>query len=161
MESINVVKAYFRALDAADIQEVDSYLDDNYQLIDFTPQSMDKIAMLAMIAQLKVAMPNLTHSLSNIRVENDVVKVTVQRSGTHTANLDLSQMGLEIVPSTRKFIIFPNSNYEFTIKNQKILIERDVSPVSPSRRISGMLKALGIESAYHTVSRSDGRFMRG
>ncbi len=157
MESIEIVKAYFHALDAADINEVEPYLDENYQLIDFTPQPMDKIAMIAMILLLRAALPNLKHSISNIYVEDDVVKVTVQRSGTHSANLDLRKMGIGIVPRTRKFIIFPNGNYEFTIKKEKITIERDVSPVSPSRRMSGMLKALGVDPSYHDLNRNEGR----
>jgi hypothetical protein len=48
---------------------------------------------------------------------------------------------------SQKFIIFPNGNYEFTVKSGKITIERDVSPVSPNRRMSGMLKALGVNAA--------------
>ncbi len=144
MDSIQIIKAYFQALDSADIHQVDQYLDDNYQLIDFAPQPMDKTEMLGLISLLKAALPNLKHSLSNIRVENNVVKLTVQRSGTNSANLDLRKMGIGIVPRSQKFIIFPNGNYEFTIRNEKIVIERDVSPVSPNRRMSGMLKAFGV-----------------
>ncbi len=144
MDSIAIVKAYFQALDSADIHQADQYLDEDYQLIDFTPQPMDKTAMLGLISLLKAALPNLKHSLSNIRVENNLVKLTVQRSGNNSANLDLRKMGIGIVPRSKKFIIFPNGNYEFTIKNEKIIIERDVSPVSPNRRMSGMLKALGV-----------------
>jgi hypothetical protein len=144
MDNIEIVKAYFKALDSADIHQVDQYLAENYQLVDFTPKPMDKAAMLSMISVLKAALPNLKHSLSNIRVEENVVKLTVQRSGTNSANLDLRKMGIGIIPRSQKFIIFPNGNYEFTIKNEKIMIERDVSPLSPNRRMSGMLKAFGV-----------------
>jgi predicted ester cyclase len=144
MDSIEIVKAYFAVLDSADMEKVDQYLSENYQLLDFAPQPMDKEAMLELIRQFKTAIPNLQHSLSNIRVEGSVVKLTVQRSGTNTGQLDLRNMGIGIIPRSRKFIIFPNGNYEFTIKNEKISIERDVSPKSPNRRMSGMLRALGV-----------------
>jgi hypothetical protein len=147
MENIEIVKAYFDALDSANLSQVDQYLADDYQLVDFTPKPMDKNAMLDMIRLFKTALPNLKHSLSNIRVENNVVKLTVQWSGTNIGHLDLRGMGIGIVPKTQKFIIFPNGNYEFTVKSGKIAIERDVSPVSPNRRMSGMLKAFGINVA--------------
>jgi predicted ester cyclase len=147
MDNIEIVKAYFAALDSADMSQVEQYLAEDYQLVDFTSKPMGMDAMLGMMRQLKAALPNLQHSLSNIRVENNVVKLTVQRSGTNSSNLDLREMGIGIVPRTRKFIIFPNANCEFSIVGGKITKEQDVSPVSPNRRMSGMLKALGINVA--------------
>lgn len=147
MDSIETVKTYFAALDSSNLDQVDQYLADDYQLVDFASRPMDKNAMLAMVRMLKVALPDLKHSLSNIRVEENVVKLTVQLSGTNTGLLDLREMGIGIVPRTQKFVIFPNGNYEFTLRNGKISTERDVSPVSPNRRMSGMLKALGVNIA--------------
>jgi hypothetical protein len=147
MDNIEIVKAYFAALDSTNMDDVDQYLAEEYQLLDFTPQPMDKEAMLNMIRLFKSALPNLNHSLSNIRVEENLVKLTVQRSGTNTGQLDLRGMGMGVVPQTQKFIIFPNANYEFTIKGGKITKERDVSPVSPNRRLPGFLKAMGVNAA--------------
>jgi hypothetical protein len=147
MDSIAIVKAFYAALDASDFDQVQGYLADNYQLVDFIPQAMDKEAMLAMIALFKAALPNLRHSLSNIRVEESVVKLTVQLSGTNSGHLDLRSMGMGVVPRSQKFIIFNNGDYEFTVRGEKITIQRDVSPVSPNRRMSGMLKSLGVNVA--------------
>jgi predicted ester cyclase len=129
------------------MSQVDQYLSENYQLVDFTQQPMDKEAMLEMMRLFKSALPNLKHSLSNIRVEGNVVKITVQLSGTNSANLDLRTMGIGVIPRSQKFIIFPNGSYEFTVVNEKITVQRDVSPISPNRRMSGMLKALGVNVA--------------
>jgi predicted ester cyclase len=147
MDSIDIVKAYFAALDSADMSQVDLYLSENYQLVDFTQQPMNKEEMLTMIGLFKSAFPNLKHSLSNIRVESNTVKLTVQLSGRNAAHLDLRKMGIGVIPNSQKFIIFPNGDYEFTIRNEKITIERDVSPISPNRRMSGMLKAMGVSMA--------------
>lgn len=144
MDNVEIVKAYFAALDSQNMEKVDQYLSDQYQLVDFTPQPMDKAARLLMVRQLKEAMPNLSHSLSNISVEQNVVKATVQLSGTNSANLDFRKLGIGVIPRSHKFIIFPNGNYEFTVKDGKITQEKDISPVSPNRRMSGMLKALGV-----------------
>jgi hypothetical protein len=148
MDNIGVVKAYFDALDSSEMGKANEYLSENYQLIDFTAQPMNKDAMMDMVGHLKVAMPNLKHSLSNIRMEEQKVRLTVQLSGINSGHLDFRTMGIGVVPRSRKFVIFPNGDYEFTISNEKITIERDVSPVSPNRRISGMLKALGVNVAY-------------
>lgn len=147
MDSIETVKAYFQALDSSNMDEVEQYLAENYQLVDFTPRPMDKEAMLDLLHLLKAAMPDMKHSLSNIRVEENVVKLTVQRSGTNSGHFDLRKMGIGVVPKTQKFLIFPNANYEFTVKGGKITTERDVSPVSPNRRMSGILKAFGVNVA--------------
>lgn len=147
MDNIETVKAYFNALDSVNMEQVNQYLSEDYQLVDFTPKPMDKEAMLDLIRLLKAALPNLKHSLSNFRVEENLVKVTVQRSGTNSGHLDLRKMGVGVVQRTQKFIIFPNGEYEFTLKGGKITTERDVSPISPNRRMSGLLKAFGVNPA--------------
>lgn len=144
MEDMDVVKAYFAALDSPDPEQARQYLSEEYQLVDFTALPLDQAARFGLINHLKDAFPNLKHSLSNINAEGNVVKLGVQLSGTNSGNLDLRELGIGVVALTKKFIIFPNGNYEFTLKNGKITIERDVSPKSPNRRISGMLKALGV-----------------
>jgi predicted ester cyclase len=147
MDSVDIVKAYYLALDSADMAQVDQYLSDQFQLVDFSKQPMDRNAMLEMLKSFKAALPNLFHSLSNIREEGKVVKLTVQLSGTNSGNLDLRSMGIGIIPRSQKFIIFPNGNYEFTVENEKITLARDVSPQSPNRRMSGMLRAMGANIA--------------
>ncbi len=150
MDDIDIVKAYFEALDSTDMMRAEQYLAEQYQLLDFTPQPMDKAAMFSLKNHLKAAFPNLKHSLANIHVEGNMVKLTVQLSGTNTGHLDLRDMGIGVVALTKKFIIFPNANYEFTLYDGKITIERDVSPKSPNRRLSGMLKALDVKLSGHT-----------
>lgn len=147
MDSIELVKAYFSALDSSDMEKADQYLSENYRLVDFAPQPLDKDAMFGMMNLFKAALPNLTHSLSNIHVEGNVVKLTVQLSGTNSGHLDLRVLGLGIIPHSHKFAIFPNGNWEITVINNKITMERDVSPISPNRRMSGILRELGVNMA--------------
>lgn len=147
MDNIEIVKAYFAALDSEDMDQVDQYISEQYQFVDFTPQPMDRDARLGIIRLFKAGLPNLKHSLSNIRIEENLVKLSVQLSGTNSGHVDLRKMGLGVIPSSQRFIIFPNGNFEFTVRNGKITTERDVSPPSPNRRMSGMLKALGVNVA--------------
>ncbi|HZW04642.1 MAG TPA: nuclear transport factor 2 family protein [Anaerolineaceae bacterium] len=146
MDSMEIVRAFYTALDSKDMDQVDQYISESYQLVDFTPQPMDRNALLELLRQLKKGLPNLQHSLSNIRMDGKVVKVTVQISGTNSAHIDLRHMGIGVVPRSMKFIIFPNGNFEFTVQNEKITVQRDVSPISPNRRMPGMLKALGVNT---------------
>jgi hypothetical protein len=147
MDSTQIVQAYFAALDSTDMSQASQYLSEDYQLLDFARQPMNKAAMLDLLNQLKAALPNLKHSLSNLQAENNVVKLTVQLSGTHYNHLDLRSMGIGVVPRSQRFIIFPNEIYEFTVSHGKIVAERNISPASPNRRMSGMLKALGVNVA--------------
>jgi predicted ester cyclase len=143
MDRIDIVKAYFKALDSTDMDAAGQFLSEEYRLLDFVTEAMDKEAMLDLVRRLKTALPNLTHSLSNFQAERNMVKVTVQRSGTNLGHLDLRTLGIDVIARTQKFIIFPNTTSEFTVENGKILSERDVSPVSPNRRLPGLLKAFG------------------
>lgn len=147
MDNIEIVKAYYAALDSANMEKISEYISEDYQLVDFTPQPMDKRSVLNMIGHFKAALPNLNHSLSNMQVEGNTVRVTVQLSGTNSGNLDLREMGIGVVPRSQKFIIFPNGTFEFTIQQGKITTIKDVSPISPNRRMPGMLKALGVNTA--------------
>lgn len=147
MNKMTIVRAFFEALDSNDMSQVDQYLSEDFQVVDFAPQPMDRNALLELLTQLKKGLPNLRHSLSNLRVEGSVVKLTVQLSGTNSDRIDLRHMGIGVIPSSRKFIIFPNGNFEISIQDDKITLLRDVSPNSPSRRMSGMLRALGVNVA--------------
>ena len=148
MDNIDVVRAYFAALDSAEPQKAAAYLSDQYQLVDFLPRPMDQTAMLRFLQALRTGLPNLAHSLSNLQADNNTVKVTVQRSGTHSSDLDLQEWGAGFLPRTQKFIIFANATCEFVLQNGKIILERDVSPPSSNRRLPGMLKSLGMDQAY-------------
>jgi hypothetical protein len=147
MTSIEIVKAYYAALDSGDMDEAEKYLSEDFRLIDFLAQPMDKHAVFELLFRFKAALTNLSHSLSNIQGEGNVVKLNVQLSGTNSAHLDLRMMGIGVIPRTRRFIIFPSGNYEFIMKGGKIAEQRDISPVSPNRRMSGMLKALGVTAS--------------
>lgn len=146
MDITRMIKAYYTALDSADLKNVDQYLAENYRLLDFTPQPMDKKAMLAMQQFFRNAIPNLQHSLSNFITVKQTVKVTIQLSGIHSGDLDLRKIGGGVVPASKKFIIFNNELLELTFANGKIITERNVSPQSPNRRFSGMLKVMGVDS---------------
>jgi hypothetical protein len=129
------------------MSKVDQFLSKDYRLLDFAPQPMDKKAMLAMQQLFKNAIPNLQHSLSNFTVTKQTVKLTMQMSGIHSADLDLRKIGGGILPASRRFIIFNNEILELTCADGKIISERNISPQSPNRRLSGMLKVMGVDSA--------------
>lgn len=146
MNISSMIKAYYAALDSADFDRIDQFLSKNYRLLDFAPQPMDKNAMLALYQIFRNAIPNLQHSLSNFIEVKQTVKVTMQMSGIHSANLDLRKIGGGILPASRRFIIFNNEMLELTCEDGKIISERNISPHSPNRRLSGMLKVMGIDS---------------
>ena len=149
MDNIKLIKSYYAALDAGDIDQAGQYLAEQYLLLDFIQQSMDKSAMLDMWKNFRIAMPNLKHSLSNVRIEDNLVRATVQMSGTNNGKLDLRNMGFGLIPPTKKFLIFPNSYSEFSISKDKIITERDISPKSPNRRMAGRLKEFDIHIACY------------
>src|SRR5690554_933432 len=105
MNKLNIVRAFFEALDSENMSQVDQYISEDFQVVDFSPKPMDRDALLEILTQLKKGIPNLRHSLSNLNAEGNVVKLTVQLSGRNSDRIDLRHMGIGIIPSTRRFII--------------------------------------------------------
>ena len=93
---------------------------------------------------MSAAFPDWSFNASEFVEEGDTVRVTVQITGTHTGDLDLSPMGLPKVPATGKKIKNPVEHPVVTIKGGKITGVH-VGDVTPDGGVPGILKQLGVE----------------
>jgi hypothetical protein len=102
--NIEIVNALFAAFDAGDAPSFGALLTDDFKLIGISPQPLDKNGLLDMLGILHAALPNSKRSLSDFHTDGNIVKVTMQLSGLHPGPLDLSSMGLGVIPATGKAI---------------------------------------------------------
>lgn len=148
MQSIvDIVRFYYFALDRGDLVKAGLYLSDDFLSYGSRPGSLNKREALNVIHTLQTAMPDLKHALSNFSYEGSLVRITVQAGGRHVRPLDLSHLRLGIkegiVPGSGKMIIFLPENYEYTVEDGKITVERNVSPITIYGGVNGFLNAIG------------------
>jgi len=143
---MEIVRAFYIALDSGNLEKAGQLLSDDFKQFGIAPGWLGKQEALNMLGLLKAALPDLRHSLSNIRSEGGVVMLTAQAGGRHTGPLDLPNLGIGvgIIPASGRMLIFPPDHYEFTVANGKITSERNVTPITPNSGVDGFLKTVGI-----------------
>lgn len=145
--SIDVVRSYYIAVNQCNLEKAGQYLAEDFRRIGPTIQPMGKAETLQILQAMQTAMPDLKHALSSIDGQGPIVKVTVQAGGRHMQPLDLSSLGMGIsegvVPSSGRMIIFLPNDFEYTVVNGKITVERNVTPSTLFNGVNGFLQAIG------------------
>ena len=138
---VDIVKAYFGTFSLMTADKAALFLADDFQLVGLTAHPMDKQAWVGFMKALKNAIPDLKIKLSEIKTEENVVKLTYYGVGTHRGAMDLSALNLPAVPASNKTVTFPSGQWSITVVEGKITQETFVSPVSPETGMAGMIKA--------------------
>jgi ketosteroid isomerase-like protein len=142
MDSIDIVKAYFAALNSTSLDQGDQYLAADYKLIAGTLE-IDRSRFIAILTQLYAAIPDLTHVLSDIQVRGETVQLTDRPAGTFTGAWDGSSFGLPSIPPNGSAFHMAPMKWEITVRNGKITRWHDVTVPSAASGLPGFFKALG------------------
>jgi predicted ester cyclase len=119
-----------------------TYLSDDFKNYDKDGNVlMDRAAYTGMGQLLGSAFKDFKAEYSDIREEGDSVIVTYHFEGTHTGDLDLSAMGLGVIPASGKKIVFPEDTAAFKIQGDKIV---SIKPYGDSAGMASFLAALGV-----------------
>jgi predicted ester cyclase len=105
---------------------------------------MDWASWQAMNGLMRSAFPDLGLVIEDIREEGDDVVVTTRFTGTFINDLDLSFMGMGIVPATGKAVNFPTGTDRISFDNGKIQKLHGLD-TGPDSGFVGFFKALGME----------------
>jgi predicted ester cyclase len=139
MNRIEVVKTVFD-LDDADRY---AYLSDDFQWTDeLGSPPMDKHTWLGMSDLTQSAFPDLSVVIEDIREEDDGVVITSHFRGTFKKDLDLSSLGMDVIPATGKVVDFPSGTDLVCFSNGKIS-EMHNRDTGPDAGMAGFFKALG------------------
>ena len=120
------------------------YLSDDFKNYDKDGKVlMDKKTYVGMAMLLAAAFKDIKGVYSSVREEGDNVIVTYHFEGTHTGPLDLSAMGLGVIPPSGKKIVWPDDMAAFEIRGDKIV---SIRPYGPSGSgMEGFLEPLGVK----------------
>jgi predicted ester cyclase len=145
--NLDVLKAYITATWAnppsSIVEANEKYLSDDYKNLDKDGNVvMDKEAYIGMGKLLASAFKDMKAVYGNIREEGDSVIVPFHFEGTHTGDLDLSAMGMGVIPASGKRIVWPEDTVVFKFRGDKIVSN---SPYGDSAGIEAFLAELGVK----------------
>ncbi len=139
MNKIDIVKSAF---DLDDRDRI-SYLADDFKRTDeMGSPPIDRASWISMTEPMKSALPDLALAIEDIREEGDGVVVTSRLSGTFANDLDLSAIGLGVIPATGKAVDFPSGTDFVSFDGAKIS-ELHGLDTGPDAGMAGFVKALG------------------
>lgn len=101
MSAREIAEAFTAALDAGDFDTAASYLADNFQFSGtMMPEALGAQQWLGMSMALKAGIPDMSYNFAFHESDENSARVSSRISGTHTGDLDMTGMGMGIIPPT-------------------------------------------------------------
>ena len=120
MNKRETVQALMDSIQQGEFESAESMLADDFQFNGPVSEPIDKEAWLGMSASLKTAFPDLDYHFKVIGTEGDVVRTTMQLSGTHSGSFDLTNMNMGVIAATNKAFSVKREKTKLTVKENKI-----------------------------------------
>ena len=99
----------------------EKYLSDDFQILDKEGNmQMNREAYLGMGSLLYDSFPDFNNVVRDAREEGDSVMVRSHFEGTFTGDLDLSAMGMGVIPASGKKIVWPEAATEWKFTEDQI-----------------------------------------
>jgi predicted ester cyclase len=145
--SIELYKAYFDASwanpPASVVEANETYLSDDFQVFDKDGNvEMDRQTYLGSAQLLFAAFEDYKYLYNDIRAEGDDVIVSGHFEGTHTRDLDLTMMGLGVIPASGEKIVWPEATIKLKIEGDKIA---SLVNLDDAGGMVAFLEALGVK----------------
>jgi len=143
MEGTQVVEDFLSSFRKRDMDGCLDCLSDDFEFSGPFPEPLKAQAWMGNVADMDAGIPDIKYNAKVVGVEGDKVTLTTQLSGTHTADLDLTAMGLGVISATGKSFSNPEASGVMTIADGKI----SSYPITPPEGggLMGLLAQLGVE----------------
>jgi hypothetical protein len=127
----------------SDFDSAANLLSDDFQNLDQDGNvALTKDGILNLGRMMHAAFTDYGFVTTELSEEGDYVIITGHNEGVHTADLDLSAMGLGILPASGNKIVWPEASAKLSIAGDKI---RRLEPYVGPAGLKAFLSALGIE----------------
>jgi predicted ester cyclase len=104
------------------------YLEDDFQNVDKDGRIlMNKRAYLALAKTLASAFSDLTFEFSDLEDQGDNVLGTFRFEGTHTGPLDLTAIGMGVIPASGRKVLSPDTTARFYFRGDRISSIQEIS----------------------------------
>jgi predicted ester cyclase len=142
MNELDIAKKLVSYIERRDWESARNLLSSDYTFSGPVPEPINAAGWLGLHEKLGAAFPDWAFNPSDMRVEGDVVHATMHITGTHSGELDLSNLGLPKISATGKKIKLPPEMAEIRIEGGKVRNFRTTP--NPDAGVSGILKQLGV-----------------
>ena len=142
MDTKEVVDQFLAAFEKGDLDTCLSFLSGDFTFSGPVPEPINAQGWMGTITAMRAGMPDINFNTKIVGVDGDKANVTSQLIGTHTADLDLSAMGMGVIPATGKSFSNPEEPGVMTVANSKIT-SYDIDQVEGGG-LMGLLAQLGI-----------------
>ena len=143
MTAQETVQKFVDAFSAKDYDTCVGYLSDDFQFSGPVPQPQSAQQWMGTVKGMNAAMPDINYNLQVTGTHDDHIHLQTQLTGTHTAEWDLSPLGIGVVPATNKAFSNPAEQGTMTVQDGKITGYEIAS--SEAGGLMGILAQLGIE----------------
>ncbi len=120
MNKRETVQAFVDSIQQGEFENAKSMLADDFQFSNAVSEPINTEAWLGMSANLRTAFPDLDYHFKVIGTEGDVVKATMQLSGTHRGPFDLTDMDMGVIAATHKAFSVKREKTKITVKGTRI-----------------------------------------
>ena len=141
---LDLVKAYTELIGVGgDMEAATAYFSDDFENLDKDGTvALTKEGILGMARMMNASFKDYGFVLTNRSEKGDFIIMTGHFQGTHTSDLDLSAMGLGVVPASGKKIVWPEASAKLTFEGDKIV---RMEPYAGAAGLRAFLAALGVE----------------
>jgi hypothetical protein len=143
MQPQEIAEQFKAAFERQDYQTCMNYLDDGFTFSGPVPKPLNAEQWMGTVKGMHAAFPDINYNLTVTGAEGNKVKVSTQLTGTHTADWDMSAMGMGVVPATNKSFSNPKEHGVMTVESGKIT-SYEIS-ASEGGGVPGVLKQLGVQ----------------
>jgi predicted ester cyclase len=133
-----IAEVYADAFNAGDLDTLADLLADDFQFSGPVPEPMGRDQFLGLMDVMWNAFPDLQFNTRLVDLNRNVVRFTNQLAGTHTGDLDLSSMGLGVIPPTGRSFSMAREDGETVIQDGYV-VSTHVYPTEGA----GMMAILG------------------
>jgi len=120
MDPKQTTQSLMHAIQKADFEKARSLLTDDFVFSGPIPKPANSAEWLGVSKSLKAAFPDLDYQFKIDSVNGNVVNITAQLKGTHKGDLDLSAMGMGVIPPTNKSFVAAQEHGRVTVQGDKI-----------------------------------------
>jgi hypothetical protein len=142
MSTQTIAEDFVSAWQAGDADTLTALAADGFTFSGAVPEPLPLQPVIGLILTLKKAFPDIQYNARIQRVEGNVVHVTPHLTGTHTGDLDLTAMGMGVIPPTGRSFNLPEETGRLTVEGDKVVNFR-IDPI-PGGGLPGILAQLGI-----------------
>jgi len=120
MDPKETTQSLMSAIQKADFEKARSLLTDDFVFSGPIPEPINGAEWLGVSANLKAAFPDLDYQFRVEGANGNVVNIVAKLKGTHKGSLDLSNMGLGVIPATNKSFVAAQEHGKVTVQGDKI-----------------------------------------